>query len=370
MKAGWEIKTLGEVCVIDKKQGIHKNLPYVGLENIESNTGQFLGSIDSIEVKSSTFKFSPEHLLYGRLRPYLNKVMLPDFSGHCSTEIFPIKPNAELLREFLQYWFFKEDTVEQINATCTGARMPRANMNEVLDFEFPLPPLPEQKRLVTLLDEAFESIATAKANAQQNLKNARALFESHLNEVFTKRGEGWEEKTLVEVCAEIFAGGDVPKDAFSKNETAEFKVPVYANGEKNKGLFGYTNKPRTSEPSITISARGTIGYSEIRTQPFYPVVRLIVIVPKKEILDLSFVQFVISNIDFVHSGSSIPQLTVPMVKEYKIPFPPLSEQKNIVHKLDNLREETQRLEALYSRKIAALDELKKALLHRAFSGEL
>ena len=107
MKADWEIKTLGEVCVMDKKQGIHKNLPYVGLENIESNTGQFLGSIDSIEVKSSTFKFSPEHLLYGRLRPYLNKVMLPDFSGHCSTEIFPMKPNPELLREFLQHWFFQ-----------------------------------------------------------------------------------------------------------------------------------------------------------------------------------------------------------------------------------------------------------------------
>ena len=61
--------------------------------------------------------------------------MLPDFSGHCSTEIFPMKPNPELLREYLQYWFFKEDTVEQINATCTGARMPRANINEVIDFD-------------------------------------------------------------------------------------------------------------------------------------------------------------------------------------------------------------------------------------------
>src|SRR5258707_967230 len=105
MKNTWQIKALGEVCLVDKCQGIHRNLPYVGLEHIESNTGRFVGSTESVSVRSSTFKFSPEHLLYGRLRPYLNKVMLPDFMGHCSTEIFPLRPRAGLLREFLQYWF-------------------------------------------------------------------------------------------------------------------------------------------------------------------------------------------------------------------------------------------------------------------------
>src|ERR1035441_865209 len=83
VKKGWQAKTLGEVCVVDKCQGSHKNLPYVGLEHIESHTGRFLGSTEPVGVKSSTFKFSPEHVLYGRLRPYLNKVMVPDFTGHC-----------------------------------------------------------------------------------------------------------------------------------------------------------------------------------------------------------------------------------------------------------------------------------------------
>lgn len=119
----WEIKKLGEVCQIDKSQGIYKNFPYVGMENIESK-------------KSSTFKFSPEHLLYGRLRPYLNKVLVPDFEGHCSTEIFPIKPSKYLDRNFLLYWFLMDSTVKRINETCTGARMPRANMNSVFEFEF------------------------------------------------------------------------------------------------------------------------------------------------------------------------------------------------------------------------------------------
>ena len=196
MKKGWQEKKLGDVCALDKTQGIHRGLPYVGLEHIESHTARFIGPSEPQPVKSSTFRFSDEHVLYGRLRPYLNKALKPDFEGHCSTEIFPIKPRPELSREYLLYWLLADETCDRINATCTGARMPRADMNEVLGFEFPLPPLPEQQRIVGILDEAFEGIATAKTNAEKNLQNARALFESHLQSVFTKRGEGWAEKTL------------------------------------------------------------------------------------------------------------------------------------------------------------------------------
>lgn len=200
MKKGWQIKSLGDVCAFDKAQGIYRHLPYVGLEHIESNTARFIGSAESQSVKSSTFRFSTEHILYGRLRPYLNKVIAPDFEGHCSTEIFPIKPSPELSREYLLYWFLSDETVDRINSTCTGARMPRADMNEVLEFDFPLPPLPEQHRIVTILDEAFAGIATVKANAEKNFQNARDLFESYLNGVFTQRGEGWMEKPLSELC--------------------------------------------------------------------------------------------------------------------------------------------------------------------------
>lgn len=184
MKAGWQIKRLGEVCIVDKHQGIYNNLPYVGLEHIEAHTGQFIGSTEPMGVKSSTFKFSPEHLLYGRLRPYLNKVMLPDFIGHCSTEIFPLKPHPELLREFLQYWFLMDTTVGQINATSTGARMPRANMNAVLDFEFPLPPLPEQQRIVAKLDALRCETLRLASIYQRELAALDELKKSLLHQAF------------------------------------------------------------------------------------------------------------------------------------------------------------------------------------------
>ena len=123
MTKGWQTKTLGEVCAFDKAQGIHRALPYVGLEHIESHTARFIGSAEPQAVKSSTFRFSDAHVLYGRLRPYLNKALAPDFDGHCSTEIFPLKPSSELSREYLLYWLLADGTCERINATCTGARM-------------------------------------------------------------------------------------------------------------------------------------------------------------------------------------------------------------------------------------------------------
>ena len=146
--------------------------------------------------------------------------------------------------------------------------------------------------------------------------------------------KGWEIKKLSDVCEELFAGGDVPKNNSSKIKSDDFNIPIFSNGEKNKGLYGYTNVVRVKKPSITISARGTIGYSAIREEAFYPAIRLIVATPNTEILDLFFLKYIIGSIDFIHSGSSIPQLTVPMIKEYPIPLPPLPKQRLIVSILD------------------------------------
>ena len=166
--------------------------------------------------------------------------------------------------------------------------------------------------------------------------------------------QGWEVKKLGEVCEELFAGGDVPKDNSSKIKSDVFNIPIFTNGEKNKGLYGYTNIARVTKPSITISARGTIGYSEIRDEAFYPAIRLIVVIPNTDILDLSFLKYVISSSDFIHSGSSIPQLTVPMVKDYPIPFPPLPEQQRIVAILDEV------FAAIEGAKANAMQNLKNA----------
>ena len=148
--------------------------------------------------------------------------------------------------------------------------------------------------------------------------------------------KGWEIKKLGEVC-ELSAGGDVPKDDFSETQTDEYQIPIYANGEKNEGLYGYTTTAKIVKPSITVSARGTIGFSVKRLKPFVPIVRLIVVTPiDLEKLSLDFLGYALSKIDFKHSGSSIPQLTVPMIRDYEIPVPPLPEQQRIVTILDKV----------------------------------
>lgn len=238
------------------------------------------------------------------------------------------------------------------------------------ELQIKFPNKTEQQRIVAILDQAFAAIATARAHAEQNLQNARAVFDSHLQAVFSQRGDGWVETTLEECCEQIFAGGDVPKERLSDERTEKFNIPIYSNGIKNDGLYGFTDTARVSKPSITISARGTIGFSVIRFEPFLPVVRLIVLVPRDERIELPFLHYAVLGMDFANTGTSIPQLTVPNLKEQALYVPPLQEQRRISEELSALREQAQALESLTQRKIAALDALKQSLLHQAFSGAL
>ncbi len=205
MSNRWEVVPLGKVCWVDKLQYSGSNLPYVGMEDIESGTGRFLGSLEPRNVQSSTFKFTPKHLLYGRLRPYLNKVMLPSFYGHCSSEIFPIAVSEKLDRSFLFYWLTSNSTVERINRTCTGARMPRANVKSILNFDFLLPPLPEQKQIVAILDEVFEEIDRAIGNTEKNLAALQELKQSILQKAFTGELTADAANQAIQTAKEIVA---------------------------------------------------------------------------------------------------------------------------------------------------------------------
>jgi type I restriction enzyme S subunit len=182
---GARMVQLKDVVSFDKKQGSF-DLAYVGLEDIESNTGSHLGSCEPRKVKSNSFAFTSEHLLYGRLRPYLNKVLLPDFDGHCSTEIFPIKVTKDILREYLFYWFRLPSTIEAIDETSTGARMPRANMDAVLEFKISLPPIEKQKEIVQKLDKALVEIDLFKAQIKIERDYVVALRQSLLSNAFSE----------------------------------------------------------------------------------------------------------------------------------------------------------------------------------------
>jgi type I restriction enzyme, S subunit len=378
MTNGWQTKRFGDVCEFDKAQGAHRGLPYVGLEHIESHTARFIGSLEPQAVKSSTFRFSTEHVLYGRLRPYLNKALAPDFEGHCSTEIFPLKPSRDLSREYLLYWLLSDETVERINDTCTGARMPRADMNEVLDFIFPFPALPEQQRIVRILDEAFEGIATAKANAEKNLQNARALFESHLRAVFTQGGKGWVKKMLGDVC-EATQGIQIPKSEQCSTQRPGYRRYLYISDfESDKNLKyvpdEYPKKVVTTEDIIVANtgSAGKIfrGIDGVLSNNLFKVSFDVGTV------DRDFIFFFVTSGLFreyqqgIMRGTANPHMGHVNFKSTPITIPSIEAQKAAVVRIHEVSEETQRFESIYQRKLAALEELKKSLLHQAFTGQL
>ena len=159
--------------------------------------------------------------------------------------------------------------------------------------------------------------------------------------------ESWKWCNLETISHHICAGGDKPVN-YSDYKTSNYSIPIYSNGKAKDGLYGYTNEATINQPSITISARGTIGFSCIRFEPFCPIVRLISITPNMQIIDINYLHYTLISLIPQGEGSSIPQLTVPNIKPKNIPVPPLPEQKRIVKKIEQI--------------FASLDEIANSII--------
>lgn len=155
--------------------------------------------------------------------------------------------------------------------------------------------------------------------------------------------ENWCWCRLPEISNSILAGGDRPSIC-TKEKTSENVVPIYANAVEKEGLYGFTNKPQVTEKAITISARGTIGFTCIREEPFVPIVRLIVLVPNLSIIQLKYLKSTFDTLLNMTEGSSIPQLTIPSIKTFLFPLPPVEEQKRIVERIEQIFEQLDVLE--------------------------
>ena len=190
--------------------------------------------------------------------------------------------------------------------------------------------IPEQRLIVEELDILTNIIDRKDAQ----MRDLDALSDSLFYEMFgdpSINDRHWETQSLRNLCDKLYAGGDVPKDRLSKEKTSTFSVPILSNGKGDSALYGYTDIPRETSEAITISGRGTIGYSSIQTEPFFPVVRLIVAVPKPSV-EISFLQKQLSLMEFESTGGAIPQLTIPMVRDRRLINPPIEIQREYAEK--------------------------------------
>lgn len=194
-----------------------------------------------------------------------------------------------------------------------------------------LPSLEKQKSIVNELN-LLTDIIKVKNHQLDTLDSLKAsVFYELFGDPITNE-KNWETSSLNGVCKRLYAGGDVPKDSYSKTRDIEHPYPIYSNGKGESALYGYTGTPREESRAITISGRGTIGYSCIRNEPFFPIIRLIVAVPSDSI-NIDFLQQHLSLMSFESTGGAIPQLTIPMIKNRRLILPPLELQNRFANRV-------------------------------------
>lgn len=384
MKKGWVKSKFGDVCQYRKDNGVHKNLQYVGMEHIGQGNGLLLGTIDSNSVLSTSFRFQKGDVLYGRLRPYLKKACVAEFEGCCSTEIFPIF-SEHIDASFLKYWLLTDKTTTAINNTCSGCRMPRGNMNEVLNFDFYYPPISEQKEIVEYLDSSFAKIDKLKENAAKNLEEAKALFQSALKDALEPK-EGWEEKKLQDIC-QIKGGKRLPKGYVLSSEPMSHRYITVADFTKNGTVVPSTVKYISDEVYKTIQ-RYTITSDDVYVTIVGSTVGKAGIIPpeldganltenacklvlnkdydKRFVYYLMCSEYVIRQEQLLTKVSAQPKLALTRLASIFVYMPSLQEQQSIVSFLDSLNEKVNTLQQNYSRICDECDALKQAILRQVF----
>ena len=330
----------------------------LNLDMVEQQTGNILGYnyVDKSQLKGSIIQFDTNTVLYSKLRPNLNKVVLPLYDGFATSEMLPLKPDStKLIKEYLAVLLRSDNFVIWATSKTAGAKMPRLGTSELLNKDIPLPSLDEQRYISNLFDNINRLIILRK----QQLFKLDELVKSRFIEMFDGK---YTVRTLESVCEELFAGGDVKKDISSDIQSEEYPYPIYTNGEKNNGLYGYTSRARVTKEAVTISGRGTIGFTCLRKEPFYPAVRLIVAVPNQALVSGCYLQHFIRSKNYGGQGASIPQLTVPMIKDELIPVPPMELQEQFVAFV----EQTDKSKLEIQKSLEKLETLKKAVMQKYF----
>ncbi len=283
--------------------------------------------------------------------------------------------SSKLIYYMLQSQYFVDQFSRKKHGLIGGV-----SVKDLEEIGFSIPPLAEQYRIVSRIESLFAKLDEAKEKLQAVIDGHEPRRAAILHRAFTgeltarwrvNKGTSftdWRDELLKNVTTRITAGGDKPED-FTELQDECHKIPVVANGVSNDGIIGYTSQARVTGETVTVAGRGTIGHAIFRAYPYYPVVRLIVI-EVQNCLDARYLRCVFEEYPEKGTGSSIPQLTVPVVKEKRLPVPPIEEQQEIVRILDSLFAKEQQVLVAAQAALTQIDVIKKSILARAFRGEL
>lgn len=398
---GWEIKQLGELFDVQSSKRVHK-------KDWKSEGIPFYRAREVVKLAKNGFVenelFISEELFNEFTKdkgaPKEDDIIVSAVGtlGQCylvqkqdkfyikDASVLWLSKKSEISSRYIEYSFRAPSIQEQVLDRSMGATVGTLTISRAKNIKIPLPPLPEQQRIVSILDRAFAAIDKAKANAEQNRQNAAALFESYLQGVFDPsarsgqgKGDGWERANLGDVCSlyqGIAINAKTKHALVEKSELPLLRIKDLKNNTEEQYIDpkNFPKNALVNQDDIIYTRTGSLGLvfrgrkGVLHNNSFK-------VVPNSK-LDKDYLFIWLQNPIFKSKildlalRAAQPDITHKIFKIQEISFPSIGEQQTIVHQLDALRAETQKLEAVYQKKIADLEELKKSILQKAFRGEL
>jgi type I restriction enzyme, S subunit len=404
----WESSKFSDVCKFVRgpfggalKKNIFKEKGFAVYEQQHAINNQFTEVryfVDDLKFEEMRrFELKPQDLIMSCSGTMGKIAIVPEGiqQGIINQALLKLTPNNCINRTFLKLWMESKDFQDQIEELSQGAAIKNmASVKILKEINVPLPPLPEQKRIVFILDQAFADIEKAKANAEQNLKNARELFDSYLQKVFTEKGEGWVEKRLEDICG--FQNGFAFK---SRDTVDESNTQLIRMGNLYQNILDLNRKPsfypeifyedheryQLHSGDLIISLTGTVGKEDYGFTVEIPRTgkRLLLnqriakfinlddsVIVKKFLLRILRSREFLDRLYATARGTRQANLSTVTMGGMQVRLPSINRQNELCEIINELEKKILSLESIYTKKIAALDELKKSLLQKAFSGEL
>jgi type I restriction enzyme S subunit len=395
---GWEIKRLEEVCnfqngfSFQSKFYKESGLPILRITNIQNNEIEMkdLVYFDTKDYKVNLDRFRVFHgdLLIAMSGATTGKLGINNCESifYLNQRVGKFIPKKETNKTYLYY--FLTTKLEESLRIAIGAAQPNLSTEQINNFIIPFPPLPEQHRIVAILDKTFAALGQAKAKTEQNLKNAKELFESYLQGVF--ENGNWEEKNLEEICFLISKGSspkwqginyvDKPGVLFVTSENVGENALLLEKRKYVEEKFNISDKKSILKNGdvLTNIVGASIGRTAIFNMDDVANINQAVCLIRcnHDLLFNEYLMYLLNSPftkQHLHDNevnNARANLSLGFFRSLSIPLPELTEQIKVVEKIKEFHIETQKLEAIYQKKLLALEELKKSVLAKAFAGEL